>query len=111
MSSHILKVTCLTENFPDGQKITGARLQYDSTIDGRWITPAAFWVKDHQITGIEVEGDLVSLSFDIMQPAASLIPAPGPRPSSDKPVINKPPRALWADLRDICLLQSVRFPW
>lgn len=92
MNSHILHVTCLTDNFPDGQKITGARLQYDRPIDGRWITPAAFWVKDHQITGIHVDGDMVTLSFDIMQPAASLIPAPGPRPSGDKPVINKPPK-------------------
>ena len=92
MSSHILRVTCLTDNFPDGQKITGARLQYDRPIDGRWITPAAFWAKDHQITGITVDGDKVTLSFDIMQPVASLIPAPGPRPSSDKPVINTPPK-------------------
>ena len=92
MNSHILQVTCLTDNFPDGQKITGARLQYDRPIDGRWITPAAFWVKDHQITGIAVEEDLVTLSFDIMQPAASMIPAPGPRPSSDRPMIHKPPK-------------------
>lgn len=92
MNSHILQVTCLTDNFPDGQKITGARLQYDRSIDGRWITPAAFWVKDHQITGIAVEEDLVTLSFDIMQPAASMIPAPGPRPSSDRPMIHKPPK-------------------
>lgn len=92
MNSHILHVTCLTDNFPDGQKITGARLQYDRPIDGRWITPAAFWVKDHRITGIAVEGDMVTLSFDIMQPAASIIPAPGPKPNGDKPVINQPPK-------------------
>ncbi len=92
MSSHILHVTCLTDNYPDGQKITGARLQYDRPIDGRWITPAAFWVKDHQITGIAVDGDMVTLSFDIMQPSVSLIPAPGPRPIGDKPTINKPPK-------------------
>lgn len=89
MNSHILHVTCLTDNFPDGQKITGARLQYDRPIDGRWITPAAFWVKDHRITGITVEGDMVTLSLDIMQPAASIIPPPGPRPSGEKPAIIK----------------------
>lgn len=92
MSSHILHVTCLTDNFPDGQKITGARLRYDRAIDGRWITPAAFWAKDHRIIGIAVEKDAVTLSFDVMQPAASLIPEPGPRPSGDKPVISKPPK-------------------
>ena len=90
MNRHILHVTCLTDNFPDGQKITGARLQYDRPIDGRWITPAAFWVKDHRITGIAVDGDMVALSFDVTQPAASIIPAAGPRRDGSKPPVGAP---------------------
>lgn len=77
MDSHILHVTCLTDNFPDGQKITGARLQYDRPIDGRWITPAAFRVKDRRVTGVSVDGDMVTLSLDTAQAAARIIPAPG----------------------------------
>lgn len=80
MKSPILHVTCLTNNFPDGQKITGARLQYDRPIDGRWITPAAFQVQGRTITGIEVAHDTVTLLLDVREPKACIIPPPGPRP-------------------------------
>lgn len=85
MNSHILHITCLTDNFPDGQKITGARLQYDRPIDGRWITPAAFQVKDRSITGIGVEGDTVTLRLDAREAKAYIIPPPGPRPGGPGP--------------------------
>ena len=77
MNEHILHTVCLTDNFADGQKITGVRLQYDRPIDGRWITPAAFQVEGQRITGISVEKDLVTLSFDTTQEVVRIIPAPG----------------------------------
>lgn len=85
MNSPIIHITCLTDNFPDGQKITGARLQYDRPIDGRWITPAAFRVKDRTITGIEVEGGVVTLRLDVRDAKACIIPPPGPRPGGPGP--------------------------
>lgn len=88
MNNHILHATCLTDNFPDGQKITGVRLQYDCPIDGRWITPAAFRVENQRITGISVEKELVTLSFDTTRAAARIIPAPGGAGKPDGP--NKP---------------------
>ena len=113
--SHIVHVTCLTDNFPDGQKITGARVRYDRPIDGRWASPAAFWVKDHVITGMTVEGDIVTLSLDINQPAASLIPAGGPpRPTGPKPPApptgprpgpGGPPRNMPAAVRMPCVVE------
>lgn len=90
MNSHILHITCLTDNFPDGQKITGARLQYDRPIDGRWITPAAFQVKDRSITGIGVEGDTVTLRLDAREAKAYIIHHPGPRPAVQAPKARGP---------------------
>lgn len=80
MSSHILQVTCLTENFPEGQKITGARLRYDRPIDGAWITPAAYFVKGRTVTGIAVAGDTVTLSLNTAERGAYVVPLPGRKP-------------------------------
>lgn len=104
MNSHIIHVTCLTDNFPDGQRITGARVRYDRPIDGRWITPAAFRVNDQRITGISVEGDMVTLSLDPMQSAAKIIAEPGGGPArgpggTGKPMPPGPPRNMPAAAR------------
>lgn len=94
MSSHIVQVTCLTENFPDGQKITGAQVRFDRPIDGRWLTPAAFLVEGRTITGMETQGDTVTLSLDPRDAGAAIVPAPGKRPAKPsaaaKPAGGKP---------------------
>ena len=61
MSVHIKKVICLTDNFPDGQKITGAQIIYDRALDVNRITPAAFRVKDRRITGFSAEDCTVTI--------------------------------------------------
>lgn len=80
MSSHIVEVTCLTENFPDGQKITGVKVRFDRPIDGRWLTPAAFWIEGRSIVGMETQGDTVTLRLDPRDEGAAIVPAPGARP-------------------------------
>ena len=77
MSEHIKKVICLTDNFPDGQHITGAKIIYDTPLDYNQISPAAFKVKDRMITGFACEGDTVTLCLDPRDKASYLIEQPG----------------------------------
>ena len=76
MSVHIKKVICLTDNFPDGQKITGAQIIYDRALDVNRITPAAFRVKDRRITGFSAEDCTVTIALDPADKAAPLIESP-----------------------------------
>ncbi len=91
MESHIVNVTCLTDNFPDGQKIIGARVRYDRPLDGRWLSPAMFWVEDRTVTGMEVDGADVTLWLDPRDEKAAVVPSPGgPKPGGAKPELPKP---------------------
>lgn len=81
MSDHIKNIICITDNFRDGQHITGAKIIYDTPIDVNRITPAAFRVKDRRITGCSCDEYSVTLELDPYDTAAYLIASP----SSDEP--------------------------
>jgi len=81
MSDHIKSIICITDNFPDGQHITGAKIIYDIPVDVNRITPAAFRVKDRRITGCSCDDHSVTLELDPYDAAAYLIASP----SSDEP--------------------------
>lgn len=83
MNSHIKSVTCLTENFPNGQKICGAAIEYDCAIDAGKLTDAAYEVVGRRITQVSVQGNAVVLALDVKDPKASVIP--GPEPFKGKP--------------------------
>jgi len=86
MSETIKHITCVTDNFPDGQKICAARIEYDRAIDAGKLNPASFEVAGRHITGIHAEGDEVILDLDILDPAAFIIPEPkGPGPKGKDP--------------------------
>lgn len=77
MSDHIQKVICLTDNFPDGQHITGAKLVYDIPLDPVRVSPAAFKVKNRRITGFSCEENVITLQLDPAEKAAYVIGQPG----------------------------------
>ena len=85
MNDHILKVICVTDNFGDGQRIVGARIVYDTEIDGSWISAADYWVKDRNITEISVDGCVVSLKLNLRDRQAAIVPAPGAPRRLDSP--------------------------
>ena len=101
LNDHILHITCLTANYPDGQKIAAARIRYDRPIDPRQITAASFRVAGRRITGISVNGCEVTLPLDPTDALAGILPPPG-RPSgapknaplTDLPVAVRRPRSL-----------------
>ncbi|MGI6071874.1 MAG: hypothetical protein ACOX75_02505 [Lachnospiraceae bacterium] len=78
MSDYIKKVTCVTDNFKDGQKIVAARIQYNFEIDKSWISAPCFWVKDRKIIGIDVDGCEVTLQLDPSQREAGIVKPPSP---------------------------------
>ena len=87
MSDHVEKILCITDNFPDGQHITEARIIYDIPLDKDRITPAAYRVKNRRITGFACEGQTVTLKLDISDPASYLVGGPD---SDDPPKAHFP---------------------
>lgn len=73
MKPEILSVTAVTDNFPDGQKITAARVQFDC--DASSVHPESLRVEGKTITAVHTQGDTVVLSLE----PTGLIPPP-PKP-------------------------------
>ncbi len=78
------KITCLTDNYPDGQKIYGVSIKYDRHIAADTSVKDAYTVKDRNITGVSVHGNEVILSLDIKDKAASIILQPNDMPNNEK---------------------------
>ena len=74
MEHRILFVTAVTDNFPDGQKITGAKIKYNCDISSR-VRPEDFRVEGKTITAFHAEGDTVTLT---LEPTALIPPPPKP---------------------------------
>ena len=83
-----MKVTCITGNYPDGQKICSAQIEYPAPIDAFSISQDCFEVENRTVIGFSVKGSSVILDLDPADEAAPLIPAPkrmGPPPGGKKP--------------------------
>ena len=83
-----MKVTCITGNYPDGQKVCSAKLEYPAPIDAFSIPQDCFEVENRTVVGFSVCSSSVILDLDPNDEAAPLIPAPkrmGPPPSDRKP--------------------------
>ena len=74
MKPEILSVTAITDNFPDGQKITAAEVKFDRDISSL-VHPEAFRVDGKRITGFRTQGDRLLLDLE----PTGLIPPP-PKP-------------------------------
>ena len=83
MNKHIKAITCLTDNFPDGQKICGAAIEYDCAVDAGKLAGAGYEVVGRRITQVSAQGNTVILALDVTDPKASVIP--GPEPIQGKP--------------------------
>ena len=70
MKPKILNVTAVTDNFPDGQKITAARIQFSGEIH-----PESIRVEGKTVTSFQMDGDTVILELE----PTGLIPLP-PKP-------------------------------
>ena len=82
MEQTILSVTAVTDNFPDGQKITEARVQYSGEIH-----PEELQVKNRNIRSYRVEGDTVILE---LEPSSLIPPPPKPPKGAGGPPKGKP---------------------
>ncbi len=78
MNEHIKSVVCITDNYPDGQKICGAKIVYDREIDPAGVNDDSFEVAGRNITSVCVCGDSVMLELDVKDREASVIPSPPP---------------------------------
>ena len=74
MKPKILNVTAVTDNFPDGQKLTAAKVQFDCDISS-CVHPAQFRVAGKRVIAFRTEGDTAILELE----PAGLIPPP-PKP-------------------------------
>lgn len=94
MNKSIQRVVCVTDNFPDGQKICAARIEYDRPIDPARLDAAAFEVIGHRIEGVRAQENAVTVALDPLCPAAFIIPepkGPGPKGQGGKPPVGGPP--------------------
>ena len=91
------KLICVTDNYPDGQKICAARVVYEKAVDPLKIGDDTFAVEGRSITGFSVCGDTVILDLDERDRAAKLLQEPPhpPRKPGEKPPqgppVNMPP--------------------
>ncbi len=78
MNEYIKNIICVTDNYPDGQKICGAKIVYDREIDPATVDKDSFDVVDRTVDGICVSGNSVMLELSVKDRAASIIPPPPP---------------------------------
>lgn len=78
MNEHIKKITCLTDNYPDGQKIYGVAVEYDCVIDAERLTCACYEVVGRQVIRVSAQDNTVVVLLNIKDPKASVIPEPEP---------------------------------
>ena len=95
----IINVTAVTGNYPNGQRIDRARVTYDCRLSAD-VSATAFAVADRTITGVQTQGDTVTLFLDIRDEKAKLIPPDPPR--KHKPG-EKPPSGPPRDLPPVVL--------
>ena len=89
--SHITHITAVTGNYPNGQKIDRAVVEYDRPLD-RAVTADSFAVEGRTITGAEAAGCAVTLHLDPWEEPAGLIRMPKPKPGEKPgPPIFMPP--------------------
>ena len=74
MSAEILSVAAVTDNFPDGQKITAAKVQFDCDVSS-CVHPEQFRVAGKMLIGSRTEGDTAILE---LEPTGLIPPAPKP---------------------------------
>ena len=67
MSVKILSVAAVTDNFPDGQKITAAQVKFSGEIH-----PEHIRVAGKTVTSFRVEGNTVILELEPSTPQAEL---------------------------------------
>ena len=78
MSENIKNVLCLTDNFPDGQKIVAADLEYDREIDESDLRCESFEVPGRNIVSVSADGRCITINLDPNDKAAYVIPQPEP---------------------------------
>ena len=74
MNPQILNVTAVTDNFPDGQKLTAAKVKFDCDVSS-YVHPEQFRVAGRTVIAFRTEGDTVILELE----PTGLIPPP-PKP-------------------------------
>lgn len=124
MNEHIKSIVCVTDNYPDGQKICGAKIVYDRAIDPASLNKDSFEAVGRTITAVSVSGDSVLLELSIKDKTASIIPPPppfkgkpggpgeGPKgpPPDMPPTVRLPREVCVKQLRDIAALDGSIIP-
>ena len=93
-----MKVTCITGNYPDGQKICSANIEYPAPIDAFSIEQNGFEVESRRITGFSVKGNTVILDLDPADEAAPLIPQPKRHGTPPERKPGEPPKSPMAGM-------------
>ena len=78
MNQHLKQLICLTDNYPDGQKICGVELVYDQNVDSNSVTLDTYCVRDRNITSVAVKENSVIISLNIRDRKAGIIAEPPP---------------------------------
>lgn len=86
MEHKILSVTAVTDNFPDGQKLTAARVKYSRDLPSSFLLED-LWVEGKTITNVQIHGDTVILE---LEPTALIPPPPKPPKGAGGPPKGKP---------------------
>ena len=95
--AHIVHITAGTGNYPDGQKIDRAVIEYDRPVCPT-IDAGCFAVEGRTVTAVQAEGNTVTLHLKAEEEAAALVPKPKrkpPKPGEKMgPPVDMPPTVL-----------------
>jgi len=78
MTEFVKSIVCVTGNYPDGQKICGAKIVYDRDIDPQSASVDCFEAVGRNIESVAVSGSTVLLELSTKDKTASVIPPPPP---------------------------------
>jgi predicted peptidase len=72
----IKEVICITDNFNNGQRIVGAKVIYDLSIDGTKLTNDTFTVEGRTVVSVSADNNEVTIGLDVNEKAGIILPMP-----------------------------------
>lgn len=90
-----MNLVCRTENFPDGQKLMEAQVQYSGSIDPDSVDVDTYTVRGRTVAQVSVEEDTVRIRLTEKEPYATVLPTRAEEPQGSHAPLQRRPIELF----------------